>query len=119
MLLTGAAVGSACADTRGFPAFFLGSFYIFFFKSVLTNCSDIPKRLCRSISGFGAAFQTGPETWLNNTQMWSCIFFIFFNKKKKKTHQEADEGKNRGEKEETPSSGSGWWPGELPAVGCN
>lgn len=64
---------------------------------MLTNCSDIPRRLCRS---FGAALQTGPETWPNDTQMWSCLLFISFFSTKK-THQEAGEGKNKGEKEET------------------
>lgn len=101
--------------------FFLSSFeafWFFFNESVLTNCSDIPW----SVGGFGAALQTGPEPRANDARMWSCLLFSVERRtfsQKKPNHQEAGEGRNQGEKGETPFSGSGWWPGELPAVGCS
>lgn len=110
-----------CAADRGCPGICLctlqedsqpfSSLVLGFFKneSVLTNCSDIPRRLCRSISGFGAAFQYSKMIH----RCGDVSFFQFFSNNK--PHQEEDEGKNKGENEEPPFSGSGWWSGELPA----
>lgn len=98
----------------GFPAFFLGSFGVFL-KWISAD------KLLRHSQGALQEHQWlwgSVSTWPNDTQMGRCILFhVVFSQKK--THQEEDEGKNKGEKEELPSPGSGWWPGELPAIWCS
>lgn len=99
---------------------------IFKNESVQMNCSDVPRRLYKSVGGFGATLQTAcslEQDHRHGQVTHRCQSLSSFQHGKEqhlnKNCQGAGKGRNQEEeKEEAPSSCMGSRAGELPAAGC-
>lgn len=93
------------------------------------NCSDVPRRLYKSVGGFGTTLQTAcssEQDHRHSQVTHRCQSLSSFQCGKEqhltKNCQEAGKGRNqedKEEKEETPSSCMGSGAGELPAAGLS